>query len=252
MRKAAVLLAALLIVSCKTGAHFPIPGEASVTRSSLAAEYMAVADAYAELEKYDKAAPYYKRAMQDESLYWTALYKLGRMYALSKNWNEAEKIYKRLLERDAQNVSIRMSLAYIQAMSGDLEGAKTAYKTLVDENVQNETVLVNYIAVLFSQKDTAGAEEAIALLKERFPESASLADYEKRLTDLKKAAEEKASKGGSADTKDETSEGNAADKTSATADKSRAADESGADKTAAEKTDGSEEKKLRQTQTQRR
>ena len=245
MRKAAVLLAALLIVSCKTGAHFPIPGEASVTRSSLAAEYMAVADAYAELEKYDKAAPYYKRAMQDESLYWTALYKLGRMYALAKNWNEAEKIYKRLLERDAQNVSIRMSLAYIQAMSGDLEGAKAAYKTLVDENVQNETVLVNYIAVLLSQKDMAGAEEAIALLKERFPESASLADYEKRLTDLKKAADEKASKGGNAsDTKDETSEGNAADKISAPADKSGAADESGADKTAAEK--------ARKTQTQQR
>ena len=196
MRKAAVVAAALLIVSCKTGAHFPIPGEGAVTRSSLAAEYMAIADAYAELEKYDKAAPYYKRAMQDESLYWTAIYKLGRMYALSKNWPEAEKIYKRLLERDAQNVSVRMSLAYIQAMSGDLAGAKAAYKTLVDENPQNETVLVNFIAVLLSQKDTAGAEESIALLKERFPESASLADYEKRLSDLKKADEEKASKGG--------------------------------------------------------
>ncbi|MGI5091103.1 tetratricopeptide repeat protein [Treponema socranskii] len=196
MRKAAVVAAALLIVSCKTGAHFPIPGEAAVTRSSLAAEYMAIADAYAELEKYDKAAPYYKRAMQDESLYWTAIYKLGRMYALSKNWKEAEKIYKRLLDRDAQNVSVRMSLAYIQAMSGDLAGAKAAYKTLVDENPQNETVLVNFIAVLLSQKDTVGAEEAIALLKQGFPESASLTDYEKRLSDLKKPAEEKASKGG--------------------------------------------------------
>nr|WP_180486328.1 hypothetical protein [Treponema socranskii] len=88
---------------------------------------------------------------------------------------------------------------------------------------------------MLSQKDTAGAEEAIALLKQGFPESASLADYEKRLSDLKKADEEKASKGGSADTKDETSEGNAADKTSAPADKSGAADESGADKTAADK-----------------
>ncbi|MGI5106120.1 tetratricopeptide repeat protein [Treponema socranskii] len=206
MRKAAVVAAALLIVSCKTGAHFPIPGEGAVTRSSLAAEYMAIADAYAELEKYDKAAPYYKRAMQDESLYWTAIYKLGRMYALSKNWPEAEKIYKRLLERDAQNVSVRMSLAYIQAMSGDLAGAKAAYKTLVDENPQNETVLVNFIAVLLSQKDTAGAEESIALLKEGFPESTSLADYEKRLSDSKKADEEKASKGGNASgTKDEVS-----------------------------------------------
>ena len=214
MRKAAVVAAALLIVSCKTGAHFPIPGEGAVTRSSLAAEYMAIADAYAELEKYDKAAPYYKRAMQDESLYWTAIYKLGRMYALAKNWTEAEKIYKRLLERDAQNVSVRMSLAYIQAMSGDLAGAKAAYKTLVDANPQNETVLVNFIAVLLSQKDTAGAEESIALLKQGFPESASLADYEKRLSDLKKADEEKASKGGGdadakAAAKDEVSNGGA-------------------------------------------
>ena len=189
MRKEAALAAALLIVSCKTGAHFPIPGESAVVRSSLAAEYMAIADAYAELEKYDKAAPYYKRAMNDESLYWTAMYKLGRMYALSKNWTEAEKIYKKLLERDAQNVSIRMSLAYIQAMSGNLEDAKAAYKTLVEEHPQNETVLANCIAVLLSQKDTKGVEDAIALLKERFPESVSLADYEKRLADLKGGAE---------------------------------------------------------------
>ncbi len=196
MRKAAAVLTVLLIMSCKSGAHFPIPGEGAVTRSSLAAEYMAIADAYAELEKYDKAASYYKLAMKDKSLYWAAFYKLGRIYALAKNWIESEKIYNRLLKRDAQNVSVQMSLAYIQAMSGDLAGAKTAYKTLVDENPQNETVLVNFIAVLLSQKDTAGAEESIALLKERFPESASLADYEKRLSDLKKADEEKASKGG--------------------------------------------------------
>lgn len=194
MRKAAVfIIATLFAVSCKTGAHFPIPGEGAVTRSALAAEYMALADAYAELEKYDKAALYYKRAMQDESLYWSATYKLGRMYALSKNWTEAEKIYKRLFERDVQNVSVKMSLAYIQAMSGNLEDAKAAYKTLVDENPKNETVLVNFIAVLLSQKDRAGAEEALELLKERFPESASLADYEKRLSDLKKGGDGKTS-----------------------------------------------------------
>ncbi|MBQ9494114.1 MAG: tetratricopeptide repeat protein [Treponema sp.] len=190
-----VLLAASLffasIFSCTSSAHFPIPGEKKVTQAALHAEYFLIADAYAELEKYDKAVQYYKLAMRDVNLYWSALYKLGRAYALLKNWAEAKDIYEKLLARDPQNMSLKLSLAYIQAMSGNFDEAKSAYENLIDEQRENETPLVNYIAILLSQEEIEASEAQLAILKERFPESTAISDFEKRIDDArKKQAEE--------------------------------------------------------------
>src|SRR5574344_1777971 len=105
----------LLFSSCVSNVHLPIPGEDVVVKKNISVEYMTIADAYSDLSKYDKAAQYYKLAMKNKKLYWTAYYKLGRCYAMSKNWTEARKIYSVFLKRDPNNVNIKMSLAYIYA-----------------------------------------------------------------------------------------------------------------------------------------
>ena len=180
-----MLLVSVFIFSCKSSAHFPIPGEKKVTQAALHAEYLSLADAYAELEKYDKAIQYYKLAMHDKNLYWNALYKLGRAYALSKNWGDAKDAYEKLLKRDPQNMSLKLSLAYIQAMSGDLEKAKSAYESLIREQQENETPLVNYIVILLAQEEIDAAAAQLTLLKERFPENASISEFEKRIDDAR-------------------------------------------------------------------
>ena len=179
------LLVTVLLFSCNSSTHFPVPGERKITQAALHAEYFLIADAYAELENYEKAIQYYKLAMRDKNLYWTALYKLGRMYAFSKNWNNAKDVFEKLLARDPQNMSLKLSLAYIQAMSGSFDEAKIAYESLIDEQQKNETPLINYIIILLSLEDFDAAETQLAVLKERFPENTSISDFEKRLDELR-------------------------------------------------------------------
>jgi tetratricopeptide (TPR) repeat protein len=80
-------------ISCKSTVHLPIPGESTIKQNNIYSEYMSIGDAYLDLEKFDKAITYYQKAMVNKNLYWTAYYKLGRSYALSKKWKEAKKVY---------------------------------------------------------------------------------------------------------------------------------------------------------------
>lgn len=180
---AGVLLSACIIVSCSTNAHFLVPGGNDVTKKKISIEYLAIADAYADLEKYDKAADYYQLAMKDKKLYWTAFYKLGRSYALAKKWSDAAVVYEKLLERDPSNVSLKLSQAYIKAMSGNLDDALIIYKKLIEEYPDNETIPVNYIIVLLSQGRAELAEEQLGILKQKFPDNKSIADLTKRIQD---------------------------------------------------------------------
>ena len=180
---AGVFLSACILVSCSTNAHFLIPGGNDVTKKKVSIEYLSIADAYADLEKYDKAADYYQLAMKDKKLYWTAYYKLGRSYALAKKWSDAAVIYEKLLERDPSNVSLELSQAYIKAMSGNLDDALIIYKKLIEEYPDNETIPVNYIIVLLSQGRAELAEEQLGILKQKFPDNKSIADLTKRIRD---------------------------------------------------------------------
>ena len=74
----------ICLISCKSTVHLPIPGEATIKQNNIYSEYMSIGDAYLDLEKFDKAITYYQKAMVNKNLYWTAYYKLGRSYALSK------------------------------------------------------------------------------------------------------------------------------------------------------------------------
>jgi tetratricopeptide (TPR) repeat protein len=185
MRKSfiAVLLTAALFISCSSAAHFPVPGGSRVLSENVSVEYLAIADAYADLGKYDKAVSYYSLAMKDKKLYWTACYKLGRTYALAKDWDDAEAVYEKLLRRDPDNVNLKLSIAYIKAMSGNFDDALLIYKALREEQPDNEAVLVNYITILLSQGRAELAEEQLGILKDKFPDNTSISDLSKKIND---------------------------------------------------------------------
>jgi tetratricopeptide (TPR) repeat protein len=177
------IIATASFFSCSTNMPLSIPGENQVVGENINREYLAIADAYADLEKYDKAAEYYLFAMKDKKLYWTAYYKLGRMYALAKDWNNAANIYDRLLRRDPENVNLQLSLAYVKAMSGDLDTSIIIYKSLIEKEPDNEEILVNYIAVLLSQGRAELAENQLQELKKKFPDNKSISDLNKKIND---------------------------------------------------------------------
>ncbi|MBQ9631154.1 MAG: tetratricopeptide repeat protein [Treponema sp.] len=177
------ILSAFIFFSCKSASHFPVPGERKITRDAIYAEYLAIADAYADLEKYDKAIQYYNLALENKDVYWQTIYKLAHMYAYAKNWSEAEKLYTKLLERDSQNVNLQLSLAYLQAMSGNVDKAIVSYKKIISENEDAEDALTNYIAILLATGRYELAESEVNILKEKFPESKRLSEFEKKLSE---------------------------------------------------------------------
>ena len=192
-RVSAMFPAALLflLASCATNAHLPVPGEKTAVQSNLSAEYLAIADEYFALSKFDKAVDYYKRAMKNKTLYWSAYYKLGRSYAMSKKWSDARRIYLKLLNRDPKNLSVRLSLAYIIAMDGRLEQAEEVYKTLWKENPDNADVLVNFISILIAQQKIPEAGARFNELKAKFKDNKNIQAFDKKFEEIRKSVADK-------------------------------------------------------------
>ena len=99
MKKKNFLLFSFIILifsACKSSSVL-IPGYVSEQKKSIYVEYFNIAEAYCDLEKYDKAVDYYKKAMLSKNLKWSSYYKLGRCYALSKNGLKQKLFMKNFL-----------------------------------------------------------------------------------------------------------------------------------------------------------
>ena len=170
----------LLTASCSSSKiAFPIPGQRESAVKNIYIEYMNLADAYYELEKYDKAVSYYKAAMENKDIYWTAYYKLARCYVYQSKWDTAQTSYETLLKRDPKNNSLKSSLAYIYAMNGNVEKSTAMYEELIESNPDQSEYLENYICVLLGAEKKEEAEASYKDLCEKFPQSKRLEEFEK-------------------------------------------------------------------------
>ncbi len=160
----------LVITGCQTSNAFKVPGESAIITKNIASEYFTIAEGYADLKKYNKAAEYYKYAMKNKSLRLSAYYKMARCYALAKDYKNATEAYENLLKLDPENKEIKLSLAYIQGMSGDTEKALKSYEVLMQEFPEDSAVLVNYINVLIFIGRVEDAETNLKILIEKFPD----------------------------------------------------------------------------------
>lgn len=163
-----------LLTSCQTSNALRVPGESSIISKNISAEYFAIADAYLDLKKYDKASQYYKLAMKDKSLRLSAYYKLARSYALAKDYSSAEKCYEDLLRLDPENKDLRLSLAYVKGMGGKTDEALSLYMELSQEYPNDSSVLENYINLLLFLGMAEKAEEQYFILEEKFPDNSNL------------------------------------------------------------------------------
>ncbi|MCR4953707.1 MAG: tetratricopeptide repeat protein [Treponema sp.] len=185
------ILSLIFFQACQsTSVDIPLPGENSARIKNIYIEYMNIADEYFKLENYSKAVTYYKYAMKNKELYWTAYYKLAKTYAYQENWSEALTVYKVLLYRDPDNISLVASMAYIYAMTSQFDDAKKLYFELMEKNPDDSTYLENYISVLVAQGKIDEAKEQYEILKEKFPESTNIDKFQKEFDAIKKAEED--------------------------------------------------------------
>ncbi|MBP5603094.1 MAG: tetratricopeptide repeat protein [Treponema sp.] len=142
---------------------------------------MNIADIYFELEKFAKAETYYKAAMGNNDIYWSAYYKLAKCYVYQSKWADAQETYETILKRDPDNNSIKASIAYIYAMNGNHQKALDVYEELIKENPDQAEYLENYICVLLATENIDEAKTSIGELKEKFPENKRIEEFEKQL-----------------------------------------------------------------------
>jgi tetratricopeptide (TPR) repeat protein len=135
----------------------------SSVKKDIAAEYYALAEAYAGVGKYEKAEQYYRRAAERAEYRNAAMYGVGRMSALRSNWKDAVVVFSDLYDQDADNTMLATALAYALAQSGETERALDLYKGIYASNEDDPSVCRNYAQMLFVM---GKYEESIALVQE--------------------------------------------------------------------------------------
>lgn len=161
-------------------------------RQELAAEYLELADAYADVERYDKAALFYERAARHENYYNVTRYKLARVYALSGKWQEAVMMLEPLHVQDPENLLISNAYAFALVSSGENEKALPVYEKNYAENVQDPVQARNYTEMLYLAARYQDALNMIQKLREDYGDAeylTDLADLEKRITTAMKEQE---------------------------------------------------------------
>ncbi len=171
------LLLAVMISSC-------ITGNAGLSGQSIASEYYAIAEGYAELSKFDKAILYYRKAALRKEYANAANYGLGRMYALSGRWQQACDTFAGLHTKDPDNTLIASAYAYALASNGQTTEALALYKTVWRNNPGDPGTGRNYAAMLVLALRYEDALSLIAELKKSYPDIEEIKD----LGELKKKA----------------------------------------------------------------
>ena len=179
-----ITTASIFSFSCSsTKMAVPIPGQSDAVITNIYIEYLNIADIYFGLEKFDKAETYYKAAMGNKDIYWSAYYKLAKCYVYQSKWGDAQTAYETMLKRDSNNISLKSSVAYIYAMNGNTEKSIELYSELMEQSPDQSEILENYICVLLAADKKEDAKTQYDLLKQKFPESKRLEELGKHFVE---------------------------------------------------------------------
>lgn len=112
------LLLTLLTASCKS----------TGTKLELARDYYNIGNAYSDLEEYEKAASYYRRALVLDPSINQAAYNLARTSLETEEYDFAIKLLTDLEKQDGNNLMILEMLGFSWYQTGDDEKAAQYYK----------------------------------------------------------------------------------------------------------------------------
>lgn len=176
-------------------------------KKELATEYLELADAYAEVKRYDKAADFYERAARHENYYNVTRYKLARVYALAEKWQETIDVLEPLYTQEPDNLLISNAYAFALLSAGEKEKALPIYEKNYAENVQDPVQARNYAEMLYLAARYQDARDIIVKMREEYGDAEylnDLDDLEKRISKAEENAEENADAVDSADVPDTT------------------------------------------------
>ena len=147
-----------------------------VTARDISAEYYAIAEAYAELAKYEKALSYYVKADKQMEIREGARFGRARVYAMRGEWAESCEILAGLLSKDPGNEMLETAYAFSLVSSGNAKDSLDIYRKVVEKRPDDPVVARNYAEVQIIAGFYSDALETIAMIKKKFPDSEVLKD----------------------------------------------------------------------------
>lgn len=157
-------------VSCTSVADAP--------GSEVYSEYYQIAESWAELGKYDKAIPYYKKAGQAENFRNAAHWGLARVYALSGKWADSQVLLEEMHVAEPENIRIAAALAYVLAKNKKSDQAAALYKAIFEKNPDNLDVGLNYGEILFAAGQFSETVALMDSLKSAFPGDEKMSSFQ--------------------------------------------------------------------------
>ncbi|MGP1455316.1 MAG: tetratricopeptide repeat protein [Treponema sp.] len=133
-------------------------------------EYFEIAQAYAEVGKYDKAIEYYEKAAVDPAYKNATQYSLARMYGLKNEWKKACSLLEPQYNEAPENIMVLNAYAYALASAGEYEQACTMYHTLYEKNQSDPEAALNYARILVIAQKYDEATAFIEKIKTQFVE----------------------------------------------------------------------------------
>ncbi|UTY33510.1 tetratricopeptide repeat protein [Treponema putidum] len=151
----------------------------------LAGEYFSIAQGYAEIKNYPKAADYYLKAAKSEKYKNAAQYNLAQVYSLQNDWENCLKYIEPLYKKAPENIKLSTAYAYALASSGKEEKALLIYEKIYLEDKETPEYFFNYVRILIIVKKYEKAKELLNESKEKFTQD----DDKKTISELEKEIE---------------------------------------------------------------
>ena len=151
----AELLLLLFLVGLFTGC------QSYVRRVDLAEEYFNLANAFYDLEEYERAAEYYREALALEPDLAPATFNLARAYIEAGSYSDATPVLEELRSGDESNVLVIETLAYAYSEQERYEDAARLYDEVLSESPYRLSALYSGALVQLRLEDTDRAEELL-------------------------------------------------------------------------------------------
>ena len=144
-----------------------------------------VGEMYWKINKFDKAAEFYQKAVEIKPEDFDLNVKLANAYFESKQFESAEKFYSKALEIKPSDIDARTDLGttFVERQTPDLERGMQEFQKVLDQNPKHEPTLYN-MAVIYSKRgDTENVKKMLAKLEEIDPNSRYVAQLKKITTE---------------------------------------------------------------------
>jgi tetratricopeptide (TPR) repeat protein len=149
----AVVLAAVLFLSCASGASSPA-----------AREWYDLGNAWLDKSDWKRAGEAYSRALALDPSLAGASFNLARALAQAGDYEGALRVLDSLAAKDPQNLRVIAARAYALYKKGDTKAALTAYRRAVDLDPYASDAVYNIALLELAAGDAAAATDDLARL----------------------------------------------------------------------------------------